>query len=324
MKGVAPVQGIYIQWITIPSSWHFFAMDSKGIWSELPVDSYSDMLNAYIQLPMNCLAVELTADNDNDQFAVGEINIYTVGKLPDQVQIWHQPESKIDLMVVSCHPDDEFLYLGGTLPYYAGQLNKKTVVIYMTFGKEERKREALNGLWAVGVTSYPVFGDFIDKKTLSLEAAKEIWDEDEVINYLVIQIRRFNPAVIVSQDLNGEYGHGAHSLTAEALLKAINASEDAYAYPESAKTYGTWMVGKCYLHLYNKNMIDMNWQQPLDKFDGKTALDMAKLGYSFDLSQLQYGREVSDRGIYDCSKFGLAYTSVGYDVKKDDFFENIG
>ena len=51
---------------------------------------------------------------------------------------------------------------------------------------------------------------------------------------------------------------------------------------------------------------------------------MAEAAFQCHVSQLDTEYKVEDFGPYDNAKFGLAYTTVGEDVKKNDFFENIG
>jgi len=67
----------------------------------------------------------------------------------------------------------------------------------------------------------------------------------------------------------------------------------------------------------------MDWNITLDYFDGKTALEMAEIGYSKHESQQYAWFYVSDEGKYDCSLFGLYKSTVGPDIEKNGFFENI-
>ena len=60
----------------------------------------------------------------------------------------------------------------------------------------------------------------------------------------------------------------------------------------------------------------------MTKFDGYTALEMASIGFSKHVSQ-QKNHSMKEGILYDNQKFGLAFTAVGLDSKKDDFFENI-
>ena len=52
------------------------------------------------------------------------------------------------------------------------------------------------------------------------------------------RIRRFRPEVILTHDLNGEYGHNQHKVTARTMQAAIEAAADPTRYPASAQLYG--------------------------------------------------------------------------------------
>ena len=186
-----------------------------------------------------------------------------------------------------------------------------------------RREEALNALWKMGVRNYPVFLNLKDDKVGSLNEGIKVWGgRDNILSLLVGRIRRFKPEVIVTQDLNGEYGHNQHKITARAMKYAIDAAADPQQYPDSAELYGAWQVKKLYHHLYKENRIVMDWEKPLESLNGYTALQVAQIGMQEHASQLKY-YAVKSHGTYDNSKFGLYFTTVGEDVQKDDFLENI-
>ena len=68
----------------------------------------------------------------------------------------------------------------------------------------------------------------------------------------------------------------------------------------------------------------MDWRQPLAAFDGRTALEMAEAAFACHISQQDTEYRVEDFGPYDNAVFGLAFSMVGEDEEKDDFFEHIG
>jgi LmbE family N-acetylglucosaminyl deacetylase len=87
----------------------------------------------------------------------------TIGQAYD----WQPAGTKADLMVVGAHLDDEGIYLGGTMPYYAGALGKSTVHISMTSGDSSvptatREAESYAVDWSYGVRIAPVYGHFKD------------------------------------------------------------------------------------------------------------------------------------------------------------------
>lgn len=126
----------------------------------------------------------------------------------------------------------------------------------------------------------------------------------------------------MGHDVNGEYGHGVHMYNADTLMQALELSADPSYDPESAQEWGVWDVPKTYLHLWPENPIVMDWSQPLSAFGGKTAVEMARLGFAEHVSQQTFFK-VEDYGPYDCRKFGLYRSLVGLDAQGGDFFENL-
>jgi hypothetical protein len=129
--------------------------------------------------------------------------------------------------------------------------------------------------------------------------------------------------VLLGHDLLGEYGHGAHMLSALLITEAVEISMNEDAYPESAERYGVWDVPKTYLHNYEENQIRMDWDIPLERFGGKTGFQMAEAGFDCHKSQHIYDLKVIRNGRTSCRFFGLYRTTVGVDEVKKDFFENI-
>ena len=254
---------------------------------------------------------------------VDELYVYSAGEISARVQIWDAPPEKADLMVVSTHQDDELIYLGGTIPYYAVAKQRPTVVVYMADCGRYRRKEALNGLWAMGYRNFPIFLNLKDERIGSFDETLAHWGgKTVVLGLLVAQIRRFKPEVIVCQDINGEYGHNQHKITARALYYAVQAAADPQYYPETAEWYGVWQVKKLYNHLYPDHQIKMDWQTPLAELGGYSPLQMAQRGYQEHASQHDYFQVVAG-GQYDNSRFGLRITTVGWDEVKNDFFEHI-
>lgn len=282
----------------------------------------------------------VTISFENGEGKLNEISAFTAGQTPDSVQKWQLPaEGETDIVLFSTHGDDEQLFFAGLLPYYAAERGSQVQVVYMTDHRNmtnRRSHEMLDGLWAVGVKTYPVFGTFGDYNTSSASEAYQRYrqkgiSESDILGFVVEQIRRFRPKVAVGHDLNGEYGHGMHMVYAENLCKAAEISMDPEAFPESAQEYGTWDVPKTYLHLYPENQIRMDWDQPLESFDGMTAYEVTKkLGFPSHASQQTYyswyfsgKKTAAEISLYSPCDFGLYRSTVGEDVQKNDFLENV-
>lgn len=282
-------------------------------------------LHEYVELPVQGSVLELVIP-DGGASLCGFYCIET-DELPDWVQLWEQPNDEADLLILSAHSDDEVLFLGGTLPYYAGELGLNVQMVYFTYHTQKcRMHESLNALYYCGVRNYPIWGNHEDLYSTSLSHAKTLYNNEETVEFVVGLLRRFKPNVVLTHDLNGEYGHGVHMLCANLMTQAYSLASDPSACPVSYEAYGVWQVKKLYLHFYDQNKIDMEWNQVMANYGGITAWEAAGVAFKYYDSQLIYygnsltRRESSD---YDCTRFGLYATSVGPDILKNDFFENI-
>lgn len=274
-----------------------------------------------------------------------EIIVYTDGQLPKDVQQWEpSAEGSTDLLLLSAHADDDQLFYAGLLPLYAGEKKAQVQVVYLTDHRNitnARVHEALNGLWATGCTHYPVFAELPDFRIDDLEGTYEEYNRqnilrEELVEFVVEQLRRFRPQVVVGHDIKGEYGHGMHMAYTDCLIEALEQSDDATLYPKLAEKYGTWEVPKTYLHLYEENPIVLDYDQPLAAFDGLTAFEVTQqFGFPCHESQQNtwftdwlYGKssritKASEIKTYNPCQFGLYRSTIGEDVNKNDFLENI-
>jgi LmbE family N-acetylglucosaminyl deacetylase len=315
----AAVRTAYVKWYAQPDYAILVQSDANGAELSRETIDHPNYNDVYAILPEAC-GLTLLCESG---MQIAEVALYSEGALPDGVYDWQPPLDKADLLVVSAHCDDELIFFGGTIPYYAGERGLAVQVVYMANGDRARVDEALNGLRHAGLTNAPVFLPLKDVYTETLRLALLNWDETETTCLLVEQIRRFQPEVIVTHDLGGEYGHGAHMATAFCMVNAVPQAADATVFPDSAEQFGAWQTQKLYLHLYPENQITMDWNQPLAAFGGKTALEVANDAYHMHVSQLEYHSDVYADGDYSSLRFGLAFTAVGQDVAKDDFFEHI-
>lgn len=316
-----PIGSIYIIWNEPPGE-NFYIENGGG--KVVGRGGHDGFLHEFI--PLYDQSENIVVKLSGEKSSIEKIYVFSPGEVPQWVQKWNKPYKKADMLLVSTHADDEHLWFGGAMPVYAGEQGKKVQVIYLMKHVVQRNHELLDGLWTVGIRAYPVIAPFPDKYVGNLNQAKQVYNYEEVRRFQVEMIRKFKPDVILGHDLNGEYGHGAHIMNAHSLLEAAQNSGDAEYFPQSAAEYGVWRVKKCYLHLYDMNGTKeaiMNWEQPLSKFGGKTGFQMAVEGFACHESQKGYFSVANTGEKYDCHRFGLAYTSVGDDVSKNDFFENI-
>ena len=309
----------------------------------------NNFLHEFIKLDKETNDIIITY---NEDVRIKEIFLFN-GELPNWVQVWDTPHEDADIMLISTHSDDEQLFFAGLIPSMVDS-GKKMQVIYFTNHNDNPARldEQLNGLWAVGLKNYPVLGMFPDAYSTNLDGAianlkSKGYTVDDAIKFEVDMIRKFKPEVVVDHDEAGEYGHGQHILNTYVLKEALKVLEDE-TYESD---YEPFMPYKVYLHLYKENPIVMDYDIPLDYFDGKTAYEVSKLGYAEHLSQ-QYtwftkwltGVNQSGQGTpYTSAKdikavkspitgvvstfspleYGLYYSTVGYENIDNNMFYNI-
>ena len=317
--------GVWFQWYDHTHAIALQIRDASGEWKEY-CSSDGEFLSDYLTLPEGTTEFRVAnpqREKKSTPIPLAEFHVYSRGELPPEVQVWEPPAEKADLMLLAGHPDDELLWFGGLMPTYAGVQGKKIQVCIMVPTLPRRRLEELDGLWTCGVRNYPVFGYFRDVYSLSVRDQYEKWDQYAVQKLVTGWIRRFRPDVAVTHDFNGEYGHGAHRVCADALTKSLESAADPTKFKESAAEYGTWDVPKCYIHLYPENVIDFDWRVPLDRFGGKTSLEVAQEAFACHISQLHTEYAVEDFGPCDCSLFGLYRSLVGPDTEHDDLFENL-
>lgn len=300
----------------------------------------NNFLHEYIDLK-NTPSNEITITY-NEDVKIGEIYILSDGELPEYIEIWEPPlDNNTDLLLLSTHSDDEQLFFLGLLPTYVAK-GANVQVVYLTnhYDNPKRLHEQLHGLYTVGIRNYPIIGIVPDAYSESLNGAinninKANLSVDDVTNFQVEMIRKFKPSVIVGHDELGEYSHGQHILNTHTLKIALEKSNDATYHIESYEKYGLWDTPKTYLHLYKDNQIIMDYDTPLEYFNGLTAYEVSKLGYSKHNSQQwtwftkwingsknEYTKS-TDIKKYSPNEFGLYKSLVGEDYLKNDMFENL-
>lgn len=301
-----------------------------------------EFLHEYIKLSKP--SKSLTLSFSNGAVRLSEITAYSEGTTPEGVQDWSAPlDDKTDILLLATHGDDDQLFFAGLFPLYAAERKCAVQVAYLTDHRnltKARTHEMLNGLWATGVTAYPVFGRFADFRIDDLQGTYNRYAQlgttkEELQAYVVEQIRRFKPQVVVAHDFKGEYGHGMHMAYTDLLVNSLDITNDETQFVDSAKKYGVWDIPKTYIHLYKENPIVIDYDTPLNSFNGLTAFQATqKFGYPCHESQ-QYtwftdwlnGKgsitKATQIKTHNPCEFGLYRSTVGEDIAKNDFMENI-
>ncbi len=316
----------------------------------------TEFLHSYTKLPESFTDCKKITVNFKEKANVSKIAVFSDGILPDWVQVWEKPYDKVDLLLTSTHADDEHLFFAGLIPYYAMEKNHRVQIAYFTNhnnNNPDRNHELLNGLWAVGVDHYPIIGPFPDMyaKTEQYNDAAQVeiatqkafkdllnlgYTEEKILEYQTELLRRLKPLVVIGHAFNGEYGHGQHVVNMRTLIKAVENAKDINYFPESAEKYGAWDTPKLYIHEYEENNITMDWDTPYESMGGKSAFQMSQEAFKYHKSQhwtyfwnwlngttAKPITKSTEAKNLKCNSYGLYYTTVGQDVAKNDFFENV-
>ena len=309
--------------------------EMDGVWTEM-VSWEEEYAQAYVAFPpQNRVKLFFHTKGRYVDFDIREIFVFSEGEQDEEIaHIWQPQSEKVDLLVLVAHPDDELLWLGGTLPYYAGEKRMEVAVAYLTCSKYTRRLELLNGLWHCGVHSYPIIGGFQDIKSYSRYDLYSKWGGKNEIDLFVTRVlRQMKPEVVVTQAMDGEYGHAAHMICADTLMRAVELAADVSYDASSANQFGTWQVKKLYVHktVEGKPLLFMNWREPLSAFDGKSSFEIAEEAYKMHASQPQVPVKNGKAFFYVVPEneenssfvFTLVHSTVGADEANDDMFEHI-
>ncbi len=103
----------------------------NGKWQDV-IREPSPMMHEFVPLEGATKLRLAPKDKKPDWFGMSELFVLGQGNVPKYVQRWQMPDDNCDLMIFVAHPDDETLFFGGTMAYYAGELKKDLVVTVFT------------------------------------------------------------------------------------------------------------------------------------------------------------------------------------------------
>ena len=334
-----PIYGLYLCFERMPDEYVIQAGTGGNSWKDL---QRGDTRFHHMYYALNGeTRIRILAESGSGQntyMGFNEIFVFGQGETPDWVQRWQPTAEKADILFLAMHPDDDLLFMGGAIATYAAELKKQTIVAYMSYSNTTRRSEALNGLWTLGVRQYPVF---LGIRDVWSDTVKDAWKKVDggktALYHLVTELfRKYKPDVVVTHDLNGEYGHAQHKMTAQTAVDCYTQAADPEKDPASAGEYGVWQVQKLYLHLYGdeSNQIRFNFDLPLVSLGGKTGMEIAAEAYAKHVTQQNMGQKIHGvwhpfsveeygRKLYPATVFGLYASEVGPDRLHTDFLENL-
>lgn len=307
---------IYFEWDSIPGEF-ILSWDTGEMLCGL-----EGFLHDYITLPEEVNQIHITFPDDGYRLLC-DIRIFTFGSAPEGIQDWSCPCEAADILVFPTHSDDETLFFGPLIAWYAIEHNMTVQTAFMVnhAGFPERSHERLDALWELGVRNYPVLGMAPDTDSRDLGECLYFYSGSNILQWQVEQIRRFQPLVVAGHDLDGEYGNGGHKVNAHYLIEAVEYAADQSFDVQSSELYGIWDTPKLYLHLYEQNswMLDVNLPLTGDPL-GRTSFQIAEDAFAFHKSQHRFGFHVKQnvsQPEYDCRPFGLYRSLVGPDSCAD-------
>ena len=306
-----------IQWTDIPDHVRLRQTDADGT---MLSDVYADAVyDAVVPLSEDTVAVTIiagAAGMDVTRFA-----LYSEGTLPPPFYPWQDTPKGMDYLIVSTHPDDDVLFMGGIIPIYGMERGYVGTVAYVTTPSRYRVNEANRCAWEMGARYRPIFLGLADVREDYKDTHTNRFLPEAVTLALVRMLREYRPLVVFSHDVNGEYGHWQHKTVSAAILNACRLSADPSFDTFSYEEFGAWEVKKCYLHLYPENPLVMDIRTPLASMGNRTAFEVAEYAFKMHGSQ-QNGRHIveNENGRYAMNKFGMAYGTVD---AGNDVFDNI-
>jgi N-acetyl-1-D-myo-inositol-2-amino-2-deoxy-alpha-D-glucopyranoside deacetylase len=202
------------------------------------------------------------------------------------------------LLLVHAHPDDECFATGGLIARSIAE-GRRVDLVVCTGGEEgevhdpaldpeearPRMREIRTAELECSVAALSSHGPgglqvhrlgYRDSGMMDTDANRHpdaFWqaDLDEATGRLVAVIREVQPAVMVTYDANGNYGHPDHINAHRIAVAAMQAAADPSRYPEAGRAYA---VAKFYEVAFNRD----RWTAVMDEMKARGI----KLPWDFD------------------------------------------
>lgn len=303
-----PVERIFYELTTVTSDLKIDFFDRNGTHIE-EKNVNAAFLSAIIDLPNGTCALTLTSST---ALSVATLRAFGSGALPSFCHEWEQTPDKLDYLIIAAHPDDETRCMGGAIAVQSGRTGN---VLFVTSRNRTSVAAGLNAVWSLGLNYHPVFGSFRSKQnTVSEKDALGYWDEDEVLTFMVQNIRSFKPDVVVTHGVDGE-GDGQHIITSRLVRLAVEKAADSDFNPASADELGVWSVKKLYLHSLNGSGLVLNTDEQING-----RIMAANACYLLEANDADTTPKLDGDG--NVFTYELVHSVVGED-KEGDMFSNL-
>ena len=320
------MHSLQLEFIEIRHDIHITVYGKDGVLEDYINENIGSFYITDYSLPEGAVGAEIALEDGSDTLA--ELYVYEEGRVPNVAQHWEQVPEKVDVMLIIAHRNDECLFFGGIIPWCVSQ-GKRVAVVYMTDPSLGRPSytETLNALWVMGLRYYPLYLGMVDERNTWEQTILDWGGYENMYEKTVGVIRKYKPDVVIGHDLNGEFGHFNHILTADATLNGVLLAGDETACPESAAEWGVWEVPKYYIHLWKpENRINVDFKTPLESLMNLSPLQTAYVAFEKHTTEAHHSEVYSLDSFgkdYDNTCFSLYRSLVGDDVKNDSFFENL-
>ena len=246
-------------------------------------------------------SMSITCDGRSARVSLCEVRVCAPGYTPP----FQTNRDKLDLLLVLSGVSEELDLLAGVLPLYAGEHQIQTGIVYIGRDYGYQVQEAFRAFEAMGIDVQPIFLQIDDHAASVFGTLPASWREQKLKDKLLPLLRQYEPAVVVTCDPEDTLSMARAPYTATIMGRIFSSS-------------GKVLKVQKFYQLSAAGTTCLNWEQPLMRYDGRTAQEVAQEAFGCYVSEASYGTKIPAQ-----SRFRLAYSAVGEDVKGNDLFENI-
>ena len=311
VKVAKGAKGLYVAWYTPPKAALIEMLGASGE-TLASLSASTDLLNEYFALPDDCNSVRIFGETE---FAISELRVFDTDTPPDELCVMQAQSSQPKVMLIAAYTSDESMVFGSLLPYLSGD---DAALVFLSSENRQAQQEAIQARYAMGSRTQPIFGSFPYYPTaLDLKRLYSYIEKKDVTNWLISQIRRYQPDTLITHAAVPEGNIGMHQLASvHTLLAAEQAADDGKEYV-SERAYGVWQVRAVYLHQETGAKALYDTQAPIAAFGGESANTLAQTAY-----EAYSSLRVTHAAVTDTPYFVQAYPAgeISQEQSADDLF----